>query len=86
MLLLHGMGEMALVHPEKKDELLRRTIGLFQKYRTKEIKGGEFHLLRGGRNWGRHASLHEGSRRASEQVDDCAQRMVQKQKRSTEGC
>ncbi len=41
MLLLHGMGEMALVHPEKKDELLRRTIGLFQKYRTKEIKGGE---------------------------------------------
>jgi rhamnogalacturonyl hydrolase YesR len=86
MLLLHGMGEMALVHPQRKEELLGRTIELFKKYRSKEIKGrGSFICYEAG---GTGAAMLYSMKLAdvlAEQVDDCAQRMVQKQKRSTEG-
>ncbi len=86
MLMLHGMSEMALVHPERQEELLGQTVALFQKYRTREIKGGgSFICYEAG---GTGAALLHCKKVAgvlAEQVDDAARRMVRDQKRSTEG-
>ena len=71
MLMLHGMGEMALVQPEKKDDLLRRTIELFKKYRTKEIKGGgSFICYEAGGTGAAMLRYRKVADVLSEQVDD----------------
>lgn len=85
ILMLHGMAEMALVHPERKDELLRETIEIFKKYGTKEIKGrGSFICYEAGGSG--PAMLHYMKLADSlrPQVESAARRMVLNQKRSTD--
>lgn len=86
MLLLHGMAELSQVHPEKKDEWLRRTVELFRKYRTKEIKGqGSFICYEAGGTGAAMLHYWKAADVLAEQVDDAARRMVRDQKRSTDG-
>lgn len=86
MLLLHGMGEMARVHPEKKGEWLRRTVELFQRYPTGEIKGrGSFICYEAGGTGAAMLHYWKLADALAGQVDAAALRMVQHQKRSTEG-
>ena len=86
ILMLHGMSELAVVHPERKEELLRRTVELFAKYRTKEIQGrGSFICYQAGGSGPAmlyHMKLADS---LAEQVEDGARRMVQQQQRSTDG-
>lgn len=83
-LLMHGMSELALVSPDP--EILPRTIDLFKKYDTKEIKGRGSYISYqvGGTGaallvWKNHAPS------LSEQVLDGAERMMSGQSRSPEG-
>lgn len=86
ILLMHGMTELVLIHPEKKEDLLKHAIELYKKYPSKEIVGrGSYICYEVG---GSGAALLYQQKLADilhEQVDDGAKRMIQNQKRSTEG-
>lgn len=86
MLLLHGMSELALVHPERKEELLKQTVELFQKFGTKEIKGrGSFICYEAGGSGAAMLHYMKLADPLAGQVEAAARRMMEKQKRSTEG-
>ena len=84
ILLLHGMSELALVSPDPA--LLERTIGVFQKFRTKEIEGrGSFICYRAGGNGAAYLHFREVAPLLGHQVTAEASLMMEKQRRSDEG-
>ncbi len=83
-LLLQGMSELALVSPDKS--MLARTIALYQKFPTKEIKGrGSFISYEVGGSGAALLRYHGVADVLASQVSDGARRMVAQQKRSSEG-
>jgi rhamnogalacturonyl hydrolase YesR len=86
VLLLEGMSELALVHPDRKEELLAQTIGLLKKFKTKEIEGrGSFISYEAGGNGAAYLYFKKVADELGPQVLDGAKRMMETQKRSTEG-
>lgn len=83
-LLMHGMSELALISADPA--LLSRTIDLFQKYETKEIKGRGSYISYEVGGTGAALLVYKGKADVlSPQVLSGAERMMKEQKRSSEG-
>lgn len=83
-LLLQGMSEFGRVSPDQS--VLARTIALYQKFPTREIKGrGSFISYEVGGSGAAYLWYHGIADVLAPQVSEAAARMVAQQKRSGEG-
>ncbi len=83
-LLLHGMSELAVVQNDPK--LLKDALNLFAKFKSKEISAqGSFISYGVGGSGGAYLNYLRKTSQLADQVRDGADRMVQNQKRSSEG-
>jgi rhamnogalacturonyl hydrolase YesR len=83
-LLMQGMSELALIEPASP--LRGRAVELFKKYLAKEIKGrGSFISYEVGGSGAALLRWHGGEPELDAAVADAAKRMMEKQKRSSEG-
>ena len=83
-LLMHGMSELALLKPS--DKMLDETIELFLKYKSGEIEGrGSFISYKAGGSGAAYLVCKNKAGVLKEQVKTVAQKMVENQRRSSEG-
>lgn len=83
-LLLQGMSELALIGPDR--DLLARTVALYGKFATKEIKvRGNFISYEVGGSGAAYLRFRGAADALAAQVADGARRLVAQQKRSSEG-
>ncbi len=83
-LLLQAMGELALV--ENNDALLKKTIGILQKFGTGELEGkGSFISYQSGGSGAAYLRYNGMTELLESQVTDGAERMIANQRRSSEG-
>ncbi len=83
-LLLQAMAELAVVENDK--EAIAESVALFKKFRTKEIDGrGSFISYSAGGSGAAYLNYLGVDTSLNTQVSEAAQRMVDKQKRSSEG-
>lgn len=84
VLFLHGMSELAVL--QKDSKTLYRTIEIFEKFKTKEIKGrGSFISYEAGGTGAAYLNYLKKTDKLNEQVVEFADKMYKNQKRTSEG-
>jgi rhamnogalacturonyl hydrolase YesR len=83
-LMMHAVSEFALL--KGNDQLLKRVVGLYEKFGTGEIKAkGNFISYEAGGSGAAYLAYKNATNKLDEQVSAAADKMMKKQKRSPEG-
>ncbi len=84
VLFMHGMSELAVL--QKDPKTLNRALEIFNKFKTKEIKGrGSFISYEAGGTGVAYLNYLKKSDKLTEQVEEYADKMYKNQKRTSEG-
>ncbi|WP_159474968.1 DUF4861 family protein [Dyadobacter sp. 3J3] len=84
ILFMQGMSELAVL--QKDPKTLNRTIEIFEKFKTKEIKGrGSFISYEAGGSGVAYLNYLKKSDKLKEQTEEFADKMFKNQKRTSEG-